>query len=221
MKINLDAQKKFNEMYSKEDPWGTKTIYAEQVRLKNSFEIIPKKHYSCILELGCGEGAFTSKLIDIGDEIYASDISEIAINKIKNRYGDRVNFSVQDIRYLEVASNNFDLISCIEVIYYPPRSEWEKIIDNLYSLLKKDGYIIFSAPILPGYLQYQEFIDLVSRKFKIIKIEPLTTNLFKLGGIIKRIPILSQTGIYELAMVITRRFPKQIGRHLGILATKE
>jgi len=49
----------------------------------------------------------------------------------------------------------------------------------------------------------------------------VTTNLFKLGGIIKRIPILKQTGVYELAMILTRKFPRQLVRQLGILATKE
>lgn len=114
----------------------------------------------------------------------------------------------------------FDLICCLEVIYYPPRTESEKIIDNLHTFLKKDGYIIFFAPILQRYFKYEEFIDLVSRRFKIIKIEPVTTNLFKLGSVIKRIPILSKTGIYELAMAITKKFPRQFVRHLGILATK-
>jgi len=45
--------------------------------------LIPKKHYFCILELGCGEGTFTSKLIDIGDKIYAVDLAEMAINRAK------------------------------------------------------------------------------------------------------------------------------------------
>ncbi len=220
MKINLNDKEKFNVLYSQEDPWRTKTIYAERVRLKNTFELIPKKHYSCILELGCGEGAFTSKLIDIGDKIYAVDIAEMAIERAKNRYGNRVNFSLQDIRDLKFEPESFDLICAIEVIYYPPSTERGKIIDNLYNLLKRNGDIIFSAPILPGYLKYDEFIDLISRKFKILKIEPVTTNLFKLGSIIKRIPILSQTGIYELAIALTRKFPKQMVRHLAILATK-
>lgn len=220
MKINLDDKEKFDNLYSQEDPYGAKTVYAEQVRLKNTFGLIPKKHYSCILELGCGEGAFTSKLIDIGDKIYAVDIAEMAINRAKNRYGDRVHFSLQDIRDLKFEPESFDLISAVEIIYYPPSTERGKIIDNLYNLLKRNGDIIFSAPILPGYIKYQEFIDLISREFKILKIEPVTTNLFKLGGIIKRISILSKTGIYELAMVITRKFPRQLVRHLCILATK-
>jgi len=112
------------------------------------------------------------------------------------------------------------LICCLVVIYFLPRTTCGAIVDNLYTLLKKDGYIIFSEAILPGYFKYQEFIDLVSKKFKIIKVEPVTTNLFKLGGVIKRIPVLSRTGIYELAMMITRKFPRQLVRHLGILATK-
>ncbi|MDI6736550.1 MAG: class I SAM-dependent methyltransferase [bacterium] len=218
--MNLNDKEKFDNLYSQEDPWKSKSLYAEQVRLKNTFELISKKHYHCILELGCGEGAFTSKLINIGDKIYAVDIAEMAINKAKNRYGERVNFSLQDIRDLKFEPETFDLICTIEVIYYPLPTERGKIIDNLYNLLKKNGDIIFSAPILPGYFKYDEFIDLISRKFKILNIEPVTTNLFKLGSIIKRIPLLSKTGIYELAMILTRKFPKQIARHLAILATR-
>jgi len=216
----MDLKETIAHLYLKNDPWGTKSVYAEEMRLKNSFNLIPPKYYSSILELGCSEGAFTKKLIDIGEKIYAVDISEIAIERAKAYCGEKVNFSVQDIRNLNFEPESFDLITCLVVIYFLPRISCGEIVDNLYTLLKKDGYILFSEAILPGYFKYQEFIDLVSKRFKIIKIEPVTTNLFKLGGVIKRIPVLSKTGIYELAMIITRKFPKQFVRHLGILATK-
>ncbi|MEW6607837.1 MAG: class I SAM-dependent methyltransferase [bacterium] len=221
--MDLCRQKRFEDLYSKEDPWGIKNVYAEKVRLENSFKLIPPKHYPQILELGCSEGAFTSKLLNIGDKIYAVDISEIAINRCKtyfSEFGDKVIFSVQDITELKFEPESFDLITCLEVIYYPPRNFLLEIVDTLYTLLKKDGYILISVGILPGYFKYQEFINLVSRRFKIVKIEPVTTNLFKLGGVIKRIPILSKTKIYELAMMITRKFSRQLVRHLAILATK-
>lgn len=47
-----------------------------------------KKHESCIVELGCGQGYLTHALNKAGYNCYGIDISETAINLAKQRYGE-------------------------------------------------------------------------------------------------------------------------------------
>ena len=44
---------------------------------------------SKILEIGCGNGVFTKKLIDLGAHVTAIDISEKAIDSVSQKFGQK------------------------------------------------------------------------------------------------------------------------------------
>ena len=71
-----------NDYFGNDEYWK-KHIHKE---LEEEYWIEDYKEYlgkgKC-LDLGCGIGQFTKKLMDYGYEVTSSDISEIALNKVK------------------------------------------------------------------------------------------------------------------------------------------
>lgn len=96
-----------------------------------------------VLEIGCSIGGVSSLLVEKGFDVYASDVSEYAINKAR-KISPNISFSVFDIEGAIPFKSKFDIIIAFEVVEHLKNPQ--KAIENMYFMVKKGGYIVFSTP---------------------------------------------------------------------------
>lgn len=96
-----------------------------------------------VLEIGCSIGGMSSLLADRGFEVWASDVSELAVKKASS-LDSRVKFSVIDVQKEIPLRQKFDFVIATEVVEH---LEFPKeALKNIYSVLKPGGKVIISSP---------------------------------------------------------------------------
>jgi len=165
---------KFEEMYRNcEDPWNIKKSIDKSIdyelilayirNYKNKFQ----KEKIDILEIGCGKGHFSKKLINFG-KVCGIDISPTAIEYAKNNNPDA------EFYCIDIKSNNFKLLKKFDfVIFY--RVIWYVIdylnicLKNINSVLKPDAQMIFDINFYQGNYYGKNIISSKNDFVKILK----------------------------------------------------
>jgi len=96
---------------------------SEQFRFNETNKIISRniEKRGKLLEIGCGEGHQTEHFSKIFDEIHAVDVSSVAVEKARKRFGDsNIIFKVGFVPKVTESFNNsyFDVVTACEVLYY-------------------------------------------------------------------------------------------------------
>ena len=104
-----------------------------------------------VFDAGCGNGAFSARLLRLGFQVIGCDASEMGIAQAKTNFPDG-EFSVASV-YDELSTqfgSDYDIVISSEVIehLYAPRV----LVKNALSLLKPGGHFILSTPY-HGYLK--------------------------------------------------------------------
>lgn len=141
------------EKYKKSDPYFMNSSY-EIMRSKKIIEFISDKKYLNCLDIGCGNGFITYRLLPYCNKIIGLDISSIAIIQAKEKYPQKkLRFLVDNIRSVKL-NKKYDLIVLADMLYYLgerlPKKEFLKIIQKICKLLKKNGRIIMSNYLPAG-----------------------------------------------------------------------
>jgi 2-polyprenyl-3-methyl-5-hydroxy-6-metoxy-1,4-benzoquinol methylase len=118
------------------------------------FELIKPflKHEMEILDFGCGQGAFSQRLVDAGMKVDACDIDTEQI-KAKVRKKIRLNLNNPDIT--ESITEKYDMVIALEIIEHL-QNPW-KYIGDCISLLKKDGILVLSTPNISSFTSRLRF----------------------------------------------------------------
>lgn len=95
------------------------------------------------LELGCGTGAFTSRLVESGCELVAVEISEALAERCRERVGDRAEVVVGNIETGEGLDGAYDAIVGVSVLHHV---NMDLCLSNTFSLLREGGRYAFSEP---------------------------------------------------------------------------
>ena len=94
-----------------------------------------------VIEAGCGAGRFTEGLLQKGVRLISSDISSaVEVNQENFPCNDNHLIIQADINDMPFDENTFDVVICMGVIQHTPSPE--ETIKNLYSLVKKGGWLI-------------------------------------------------------------------------------
>ncbi len=95
-------------------------------------QMLEGRRYASAIEVGCGEGFFTSRLLGRCDRIVAVDFSSLALRRAHRRFaGDpRVEIRQIDVR-AEDMYRTFDLVFCAELFYYFNVAERELVGSRL------------------------------------------------------------------------------------------
>jgi SAM-dependent methyltransferase len=136
--------------------------------------ILPTKEKITILDIGCALGDFTKRVrqLDLKNKIFGIDISENAIARVSKEYPD-MKFKVGSLPALPFNERSFDLILCLEVLYYLNPEDRIESLETIKKTLKTDGHLFFSG-VLDGGVRYfaeDEIIELISKYFDIERIE--------------------------------------------------
>ncbi len=96
-----------------------------------------------ILDIGCGTGINLKRLEKYG-KTTGIDYSDIALKLCKKRGLKKIYRAT--VENLPFKDNNFDLITCFEVLYHKNVKDDEKAIKEAYRVCKDNGYIILREP---------------------------------------------------------------------------
>jgi SAM-dependent methyltransferase len=98
------------------------------------------------LELGCGTGEFTQRLVECGCELVAVELSEATAAVARERVGDRAEVVVGNIETGEgLEGRTFDAIVGVSVLHHV---DLDACFAHTFPLLRRGGRFAFSEPNL-------------------------------------------------------------------------
>jgi ubiquinone/menaquinone biosynthesis C-methylase UbiE len=118
--------------------------YRHILKLINKYFTKPGK----VLDIGCGSGTLCFYLAQSGNSVQGIDISNTAITACRRSaeelgISEKTKFEVMDFPE-EIPTEKFDYILLTEVIEHI--QDEEKVIDHLYTSLKKGGVALVTTP---------------------------------------------------------------------------
>jgi SAM-dependent methyltransferase len=119
-----EAERFFEAHWKRHDPWGFDTSPYEQARLDRLRDVVADRRYPRVLELGCGAGHLTERLLPLADSILALDISAAAVEKARARLSGSPRAARAEVRVANVMETDlrgegaFDLVVLTETVYY-------------------------------------------------------------------------------------------------------
>jgi SAM-dependent methyltransferase len=118
----------FEARYLVPDPWRLATSPYERARAEDSIAALGNRCYAVALELGCGEGVFTGRLLARCGRVVAVDFSALATARARRRFAGEARV---DVRQMDLCTadlpGTFDLVFCAELFYYLTPAEAETL----------------------------------------------------------------------------------------------
>lgn len=95
----------------------------------------------CVLDLGCGEGNNVSLIQENYKNIVATDFSFTALKYLEQRYKQYTSINIinSDGAYLPFKNDYFDFVICIEVIEHIMPPDSQKLINEIFRVLRRKG----------------------------------------------------------------------------------
>ena len=119
-----EAERFFEEHWKKEDAWAFDSSPWEKARFDRLLAVVGDRRYPRVLELGCGAGHFTQRLLPLADSLLGLDISSTAIEKARARLLASPQSGRAELRVANVMETDlrtlgaFDLVILTETVYY-------------------------------------------------------------------------------------------------------
>lgn len=157
----------FDNLYTeKSDPWNFESSAYEQKKYTKTLEFLGDKKFENALELGCSIGVFTKKLAPRCTQLLAVDITEIALQKARERCQDLNQVTFKELDFSkDFPAGKFDLIVMAEVGYYLDNEKLHHLFAQYDKHLQNKGFLIMVhwTSYVPSYPQtgkevHQKFI---------------------------------------------------------------
>lgn len=100
------------------------------------------------LDLGCGIGQYTKKIMSYGYTVVSADISKIALNVVKEFNNNVIEIDMQNP--LPFDNNKFDIVFANLSIHYFDDKATKNLMNEIKRILKKDGLFIGSVNGIQG-----------------------------------------------------------------------
>jgi len=157
----------FEAMYQNEDLMGYCSWYQDDMKdlgYQLSLTILSQYNFESILDVGCGEGMFTSLLKKKNNNVSGIDVSPTAIKKANIRFKN-IDFFVGDIK-TDVILKHYDLIVLKEILSYV--ENWRKTIKDL-SKISKYLFVSLDLPEFPnGFVKsFKELEEEITKYYEI------------------------------------------------------
>ncbi|UCG55203.1 MAG: class I SAM-dependent methyltransferase [Dehalococcoidia bacterium] len=190
------------------DRWGHKWRGSEKHRYSQCLELlrpifVQNGGQLDVLDIGCAFGDFTERLwkLNTQNNIYGVDISRNAIAIASERL-PRLQFKVNALPDLKFPDNSFNIVFCLEILYYLDFEEKRKSLDSIRRILKPEGYLFVSGTLDNGkrYLNREEILKLIPEAgFKLREVRYLYGRLYV---VIERMILLLRSYVVILGEVI-------------------
>ena len=109
-----------------------------------------------ILDFGCGEGALSERLKDLGFDLVSVDMEEEKFQASTSFFQLNFNDSEAVASFIESRQGQFDVVLGIEVIEHV-ENQWDYVRD-LKKLLKPEGHIVVTTPHTTSWLSRLTFL---------------------------------------------------------------
>lgn len=106
------------------------------------------------LDLGCGIGQFSKWFMEHSYEVVSADISNIALEKVKEFNENIVNVDMRN--KLPFEDNKFDIVFANLSIHYFSNIDTKSLVNEIKRILKKDGLFIGSVNGIQGLEKIKE-----------------------------------------------------------------
>lgn len=107
--------------------------------LKLLINLLPRK--AKILDLGCGAGIPTTKILAQYYQVVGVDISEKQIQLARKNVPE-AKFIKTDMLEVDLPDNSFDAIVSLYAIIHIPREHHQELLRKIRKMLKPDGYFL-------------------------------------------------------------------------------
>ena len=184
---NISKQSHQNNLHYRQlyqnnpEPWSYTHRAAEVLRhqyiVRELFTF--KQTFEKGLDIGCSLGQLTSLLSPLCSQLYAIDVSEIAVHgAIQFCHSSKIHFSLAQLPGLPFQLESLDLIVAADSIYeFVPEQNRSQAVQDIHKILKPNGMALFTDYIRPE--KYLDYLDLIQKNnFKIVKIVPLHDRLW-------------------------------------------
>lgn len=125
-----------------------------------------------VLDLGTGTGVLPRNMYHFGAQWYGTDISENQISQAKtlsDRQGMRIQYQAVATEEIDFPDATFDVITACQCFWY---FDHEKIIPNLYRMLKENGRLLL---LYMAWLPFEDKIAGASEEL-VLKYNPKWTG---------------------------------------------
>ncbi len=106
-----------------------------------------------VLDLGCGQGAFSQRLIDAGMIVDGADLD---VSQIKAGIRNRYQMDLNKARVTESIPGRYDMIVAMEIIEHL-NDPW-KYLSDAVSLLRNEGLIVLTTPNISNFISRLRFL---------------------------------------------------------------
>lgn len=138
--------------------WGALTPAGQRrydIKFKRFKKLCTPKKGDKILEIGCGDGEFTKRLVSLDAQIVGTDVTPALIKKAQKTFVKKgIKFFVDDAEKMEIKNESFNVVCGISILHH---IDLEKSLKECFRVLKKGGKLFFTEPNL---LNPQIFVSL-------------------------------------------------------------
>jgi len=195
-----------SDMDSTGDAWGHRWRGSQKYRLQRCLEVvrnvIPQDQQVEFLDIGCGQSDWILLLDASFPKINFSgmDISENVIQWNTNKF-PQFSYKQCVLPLVDYASNVFDFISALEVIYYLDEENQFQALKNIVSCIKPGGYLLISGVLEGGdnYLNEDIITNMIS---KLVEIEIVGFNYASCFSEIERILLILLRKCYAVQLLL-------------------
>lgn len=147
---NIREKKFHNELQSQTKERFENIFYKAIHNLNEDFFKYLEKNVknSDVLDYGCGVGSSIEKVIKYNPKkIFGIDISEVSINKAKERakrISANISYQVDNCEKTKFQDNTFDIVYGTGILHH---LQFNKCLDEIFRILKSNGTLVFIEPL--------------------------------------------------------------------------
>jgi len=141
--LNPSSREFFESMYLRNrDPWNFAEDAYELSRYDALLAALTGEHFTHAFEPGCSVGVLTARLAPLCDSLFATDLSEIAVGRARERCADHPNVRIEQGSVAGTDPGPLDLLVLSEIGYYFSAADLSKWASRLLSQLRPGGTLL-------------------------------------------------------------------------------
>ncbi len=166
-----DLKKHFNEAAEDYDEIIRKTLVDYDDMIEALINAIPSQESPRVLDLGCGTGNITKKLLERFSDarVTCLDISEVMIEKAKVKLADydNIEYVIGDFTIIDIIDNYDAIISSLALHHIPTIDEKREMYQHIFDALNTDG-VFYNADVIKANSEYnQQLNERISNQYMI------------------------------------------------------